>query len=403
MEISQIRDAQPGQTIWDDKVKGLHLRVTATGAKSFFAYYRTKAGQQRRPKIGAFGDITLADARRRAKEILDKAAVGADLKGDWDVAKAELTVHELFNRTRDEYWDSERFRKSDRLRDVKSLYGSHIESKLGGLKLSALDVIRVRAWHRELSATTPTAANRALEVLSRMFSYAEEIGIRTQGTNPCLLVRSNQEKKRKRFATEDEIKEIGLRLNREYKEHPRAVVFLYLLLMTGSRPRAIERAKADQLQALQLEGRTYGVLTFEGKTTESTGEEEVVIIPPQLMEMIASLPKSDDGRLVGCGMPVKMWRKIRGEINAPDLWARDLRRTFATVGLSNGVEIGKISELLNHKSTQTTKIYAKLMDNKRVQATLKIADTIELLVRPHETSDFGVPTDAGVQLGADIH
>lgn len=379
MNVESIRKAAPGETVWDkgdrNSVSGLHVRVSATGKKTFLVYYRTKAGVQRRPKIGDFGELTLAEARKRAKKITDMVAVGEDPKAEWDEAKAELTVKELYDKVLKEYWDKPRFRASDRLRDVKSLWKNHLEPNFGTLKLSAVTVVVLRKWHSSLSER-PYAANRSMEVLSRMFTYAEEVGLRSQGTNPCNLVPAHQEKKRKRYATPEEIKQIGVILEREFEAHPNGVVFLYLLLTTGSRPRAIERATWDQLQPFEKEGQRYGVLTFHGKSSATTGEDEVVILPPQAMAMLDRIPRTSDGTLTNCKMPAKLWKKIRDEVGCDDLWARDFRRTFATVGLSNGVGLSQIGELLNHKSAQTTKVYGKLMDNERVAAATSIASKV---------------------------
>lgn len=70
----------PGQKdamVFDAEVKGLALRLTAAGAKVFLFQYR--AGRTvRRYRIGAFGDVTPAVARRRAKILLGRVTAGGD-------------------------------------------------------------------------------------------------------------------------------------------------------------------------------------------------------------------------------------------------------------------------------------------------------------------------------------
>ena len=60
MELTEknIRAAQPGQVLRDATIKGLHLRVFPE-SRSFYLYYRTKTGTERKPKLGELG----ADAR----------------------------------------------------------------------------------------------------------------------------------------------------------------------------------------------------------------------------------------------------------------------------------------------------------------------------------------------------
>jgi integrase len=80
-----------------------------------------------------------------------------------------------------------------------------------------------------------------------------------------------------------------------------------------------------------------------------------------------------------------LWEKVSAEAGCPDLWARDLRRTFATVGMSSGIKMDTISELLNHKSVQTTKLYAKLNDDARVEASSAISNKISEIVKRSST------------------
>jgi len=68
-----------------------------------------------------------------------------------------------------------------------------------------------------------------------------------------------------------------------------------------------------------------------------------------------------------------------------DLWARDFRTTFATIGFSSGQSLGIVGDLLGHKSTQTTKKhYAMLMEEPAVQAAGRISATIEQMLRGSE-------------------
>jgi site-specific recombinase XerD len=62
-----------------------------------------------------------------------------------------------------------------------------------------------------------------------------------------------------------------------------------------------------------------------------------------------------------------------------------MRRTFATVALSNGVPIGQVGELLGHASTQTTKIYAKLLEETAHAAAAKTAGLMAGMLQGGET------------------
>lgn len=288
----------------------------------------------------------------------------------------KLTVQELFEIVWDEHWNTERFQNSGYAKEVKANYLNHINEIFGAKKLSLVKRKAVREWHQALKKH-PVAANRSLEVLSRMFSYAAEKDWVEQTENPCLFIKSHKERKRRRYATEAEIAKIGDLLSRNYNDAPRGVTFLFTLLYSGARPRSLERAR---WQDLQIVDGGYGLLTADGKSTAETGEPESVLIPPQILEMMNALPRRIDGLIFGILIPRHLWYRIRREAGCPDLWARDLRRTFATVGMSNGIKMDTISELLNHKSVQTTKIYAKLNDVERIKSVGIISDKISQIL-----------------------
>lgn len=377
MTNADVAQAAAGQTLHDrdskDSVKGLQLRCFEN-KKVFYLYYRNKAGRERRPKIGVAGTMTLSEARRVAKAWLLQVALGNDPSVDRQEERKERTVKELFDLCFAEHWSQERYVKSGWSYEAKRLFETHIEPKFGTCGIESLTVPELQLWHATYRAR-PFAGNRALNVLTKIYSFAEEKQWRPQNTNPCNLVKPFKEESRDRYATREEIQALGALLEEEQKKWPAAAAFLYLLIFTGSRPRAIARATWDQLREIDVKGQKFGILKFDGKTGRET-----VVLPPQAMAAISSLPRCEGQTITGIGMPRKLWNRIREKAGCPDLWARDLRRTFATVGMSGGEAMSAISEILNHKSTQTTKIYAKLQDEARIETAAKIATQMATLL-----------------------
>lgn len=367
----------PGEHLYDHIVPGLHIRCNV-GGRSWMFWYRFN-GRPRRPKIGDYPVIGIAQAREIARGLVGQVASGKDPSRLRAEARGEQTVAGLWERVAREHYGAGRGWDKEAARLYKTIIGP----SLGKLRLSEVvydDLARMHAKHK----TIPIGANRALAVLGKMLDLAEKWGLRTPGSNPCRHVSRYKETSRRRFATAEEIARLGRALDRAAETDPAGAVFLFLLLYTGARPSEIERATWGQLDGSVLR-------IPEGKT----GHRDV-FLPPQATAIIARLPNyGPERRIVGCQMPKKLWAKIRKEIGAPDLWARDLRRTFATVALSNGVSIGVVGELLGHRSSQTTKVYAKLMEQEAKRTTAKIADHMTALMAPKEKSDaLGVDTYA---------
>lgn len=379
MNNATIKSSPAGATVWDDKVKGLHLRALAS-KKTFYLYYRTRAGVERRPKIGDFGSFTLHQAREMARNILERVAQGEDPSAQWAVSKIEPTVADLYARVRTERWGDDR----PWSKEVERMWQRELAPHFEAMRVSAVSVDDIEDWHRR-NKDRPYLANRALAVLSRLFRRAERYRWRAAGSNPCNGVERFTERKRARFARPEELARLGPALAAEAEAHPQAVAFLCLLLFSGSRPQAIAKARWDQLTVVEMEGRRFGVLEFEGKSTTVTGELERVYLPPEAMAVIDRLPRTT-GTITGLGaVPRAVWGRVRERAGCPDLWARDFRRTFATVGMSIGHDKGVIGRLLNHHSAQTTDVYARLLDDKRREAAASTAAAVARMLR--KTSD----------------
>lgn len=278
-----------------------------------------------------------------------------------------VTLTEAFQVAARKHFYKPKFVASNYARDVRYLWENNIEPKLGSKKLSDLTPQVIHKFMQSMEAT-PYTANRAKAALSKTLKLAMLEGFMPLGTNPCNVVPNFPEEKRNRYASHKEIARIHELLTENYETQRRAVTFLYVLLYTGARPSSIERATASEFKVED----GVGVITRQGKT----GFEKIVV-PPQAVAWIEGLTPSPDGTLLGCKMPVRLWAKIRKEAGCPDLRARDLRRTFATFGMSAGLKMDQISEILGHRSTQTTKIYAKLNIDSQIESARAIADAIE--------------------------
>lgn len=340
----------------DTQVTGLQLRTRIKG-KAWFLYYRTKAGVERRPKLGDYPTLTAADARRAAREILAKVAAGHDPSAKWQEDRAASTMADLWTR----YWTEHAPRKKSRAEDHR-LWTTVVAPALSHRRVAEIQTADIQGLHRNLQRT-PVQANRVLSLCSRMLSLSERWGWRGVGTNPCQHVERYPEHKRRRYASRAELQAIAAALDVARKQHPREVAFIELLMFTGARCGEIESARWEWLAGNSLH-------LPDSKTGACT-----IYLPPQAMNVLANLP-TKTGTLTGVSSPVRLWQRIREEAGCPDLRLHDLRHSFASAGLSAGLTLGQIGELLRHSSTQTTKRYAHLMDEAAHAAAAVAADRI---------------------------
>lgn len=360
-----IKAAVAGDVLNDRQVRGLHLRVKPTG-KSFFLFYRTKAGQQRRPKLGDYGHITLDQARKLAREMLLEVAHGGDPSAQRAAVKAEPTMADLWA----EYWKRHGSKKKTAASDERR-WRKHIEPSLGRSRLSTIGYSHIADLHDRISATAPIEANRVQAQMSTMFNFAIR-PLEWMEKNPTHGVKRNKENKRSRYMEGEEAARIAELLHQNADANPQSVAFIYLLILTGARCGEIAAAQWSQLDGNKL------VLT-EHKT-DKTGEKRVIHLPLMALDVISRLPRTD-GTICGIRSPKKLWERLRSEAGCPDLRMHDLRHSFASAAISAGLTLAQIGELLGHRSTQTTKRYAHLMDEAAQAAATATADVIALRMK----------------------
>ena len=344
MELTDrnIKDAPVGSVIRDTTVKGLQLRVFEQ-SKSFYLYYRTKAGAQRKPKLGNYGSITISQARKAAQDLLGEVAAGRDPAAEKTSSRVEPNVQALWA----EYWKRHGQHKKSGLQDGHN-WNKYLAPIFAKLKLSEVSYTKVSDFMLSLNEA-PYVANRNLALLSTMFNFAKH-PLEWTEKNPCLGVKRYPETKRRRYMSLSETSKIAELLDASADKSPASVAFIYLLILTGARKSEIANAKWEWLNGSVL------------RLPDSKTGAKSVYLPPPAMDVLAKLPR--DGETLTCIVsPKKLWDRIRRDAGCPDLRLHDLRHSFASAALSAGLSLAQIGELLGHKSTQTTKRYAHLVED----------------------------------------
>lgn len=286
-----------------------------------------------------------------------------------------MKVQTLFDHTWKRLWNTERYQKSGWGMEVWKYWQGHLAKEFGHRDHTKVTLFDVKKFHRGL-LSKPVTANRCVEVLSRVYSFCGEEGIITPALNPCRQFKGYREPKRSRYASVEELQRIGVALDGNAKRFPIEANFVRVLLLTGIRPRALMTARHDDIVVVK----GVGVLTAAGKATEDTGDEDVTVLSATAMNIIRTLPKRADGLVFGNVRYREFWQSVRSEARCPDLWLRDMRRTFSTIGRSAGVSMDSIADLLNHRSVQTTKIYARVLPLDQIRAAEKVSRRLSLLL-----------------------
>lgn len=404
-----IRDTQLGDVLVDAKIKGLQLRHKAT-KKVFCFYYRTKSGVERRPTLGAYGMITLSQARRMAQALAEQVGMGKDPSKLSQDARDEKTVEDLWVEWRKRWGAGKKSEKEDKRLWVKKCQG------IARKRLSDITFEVAADLHKAITKSAPISANRTVALLRAMFRKAMA-PLEWTAKNPFEALELNKEVKRKRYVTDDEAPRIEAELQAEAKDNPASVAFIYLLVYTGARRGEIAKARWSDLttHTVSVDGQEVkvGALALADHKTDQSGEARVIYLGPAAMAVIERLPKTS-GTITGVLSPTKLWQKIRKNAQCEGLRLHDLRHSFASAAIGGGFTLAQTGELLGHGTAQTTKRYAHLMTKSASLAAISITKTISARLTPAadparspaERSDPGcspAPASQSLQAEPDSH
>lgn len=354
----------------DTDVPGFCLRVTPAGAKLYVVRYRY-AGTPRKLPIGRHGQITVEQARQKARDVFAALAAGRDPAASVADGPTVTDLRDRYEREHSDLHKKPRSQEAD-----SSLWKKHIIPAMGEKPVRALkrdDVVKLHAGLQ----SKPYVANRALALLSHSLSMAELWGWRDLGSNPCRLVRRYREEERDWVLNPDELRRLLAELDNTERHRLlglSVVPLVRLLLLTGCRQSEIRTARWDWLD-------------FEAGTLDlpdSKGGKKTVDLPPPAIELLRRMRGIDRGDWIIPGhvhgqhmvSPAKPWAAICKRAKLPGLRLHDLRHTYGTMASLQGLSLREVADLLGHKSTVSTMRYVNAANWRKKENAAKVAVVI---------------------------
>jgi integrase len=349
--IERAKLPEPGKKerfIRDDLVRGLGVRVTANGVKSFVFESRIK-GRPRRLTIGPWPDLNVALAREKALNIRTAIAKGEDPHAKRQAERDESTFGVVRKRYIQEH---SKIHKRTWIRDERRLERCKAWDSRRLSDISAEDVLKVQ--HRIATDHGRVESNRTLELLRAVFNKAERW--RLAKVNPVLGFERFQEVCRDRFLSDDELR----RLNAALLEEPEPWrSYFPLLLLLGTRRSELAGARWSEVD---LNADTLRL------TRTKSGEPRLAPLPSAAVEILRNLPSFGRSNYLfpGTGstghlVEVKSaWARLCRKAALTNVTIHDLRRTVGSRMAIAGVNLPTIGRVLGHVNLNATQIYARL-------------------------------------------
>jgi integrase len=363
-----VRNIQAPSTgrleISDPGCRGLELRITSTGAKTFAFRFRDRYSKRvERITIGRYPDVMLRDARLRADELRRETAAGRNPAIHKREAPAR-TFGALAGRYIVEH--ARRFKRSAD-QDERNLR-LHVLPRWGRRDYAGIGRADVIALAERLAAAgKPVLANRVQALVSSIFSFAVDAALLP--ANPCLRLRKRGQEKAKTRTLADE--EIRLLWQRAVEPPVSRTVglALRLVLLTGCRPSEVAGMTAAEIEITDAgKVKSWTIPAARSKN----GRAHYVPLAPLAGEQIAealTLANGDAavfpsraGKVAGHALAVAMAR-IGAAIGTDD-WPtpHDLRRTCATRLAAAGIPAEDVRAVLNHARADVTGKHYDLYD-----------------------------------------
>lgn len=355
--IARLRPQAREYTVWDSIAVSLGVRVRPSGGASFVILRNTR-GRSSRVSLGSTASKGVEDARRQCREIMAFAGIER-------AAEATGTTP-LFRDFANGSWTDAHFPryKPSTLKAARFLLSSRLIPAFGSTPLDRITRTQVLRWFDAYSRTAPGAANSALRLLNQILNFALAHG--HVDTNPARGVKKNRRTVLTRFLSHEEIG----RLHRVLEVHDRKeqssrqqADIIRLLLLTGCRKSEIlglRWSEVDRCTLILADSKT-------GPRSVTLNARARRVIERQVQGQSAFVFPSPRDASRPRGPELALWDRVRREAGIEDVRLHDLRHTFASHAVMNGVPVPVVARLLGHTNVKTTLRYAHLAD-KEIEA-----------------------------------
>ena len=379
----------------DDVLRGFGVRVTQSGAKSFFIE-KMIDGTQKRITLGRYPDLTVEQARKEAQKLLGKIATGINpVAEDKANKQRKITLQAVL----DDYLKARKSLKATTANEYQRVLNQIVPDWLNKPLISITKEMISKRHAQYGSERSEARANLAMRILRAIFNFAsgeyeDEHGKALIVENPIKRLshtrawyrverRQTVIKRHELVAWYEGLQNLSHRYSTEQIDMMKD--YFLLVLFTGLRR---EEAARLRWENVDLKAKTFTIIDTKNhdQHTMPLSDFLMALFERRKMHKINEYVFSADsgeGHLVDSR---KTLLKIR-ELSGITFTIHDLRRTFITIAESLDIPVYALKKLLNHRVVSDVTAGYVIMDIERLRKPMQmITDTLLKLMEGKEVS-----------------
>ncbi|MDO3378104.1 tyrosine-type recombinase/integrase [Geoalkalibacter halelectricus] len=358
----------------DEVESGLRIAVYKSGRKSFRHRY-TFLGNKCSATIGEYPAINVDLARERVREHKRLLAQNIDPREERNQIRQAISFGDFVN----QHYLPFAQREKRSYKDIVNRCQLRLIPTFGKKVLERITKADISGFHQRLrEEVSATTANRHLSQISAVYVLAIEMGHAT--SNPARGIKKFREKgPRTRALDEKELQLFITELRKEVDLGNPSAQAIYLLLLSGLRKMEFLSARWEHVD---LQGESVFLPNTKPGTSRYLylNSSAAQLLETMHAKRVDGNPFVFPSRRSRAGHLKEVRRTFatiaqRAEIS--NLRLHDMRRSFATLLVNNGVDLYVVKDLLGHADVRTTQTtYAHLHNSTLRKATQVVADKI---------------------------
>ena len=217
--------------------------------------------------------------------------------------------------------------------------------------VSKLQKRHVEAWLRNHTNWSQSTERQAITSVKRVLNWGFDQGYIAEIPRGIRGLKRPRMERREVVIDSDQHQQLLSATDEAFRR------FLFAMRETGARPGEIRRVTANDIDL----ARGVWVLN-EHKTRKKTGKPRIIYLTPAMIELSCELMRQAAEGPLFLNSRARPWtanavrcrmKRLRGKLNLPNgTVAYSYRHTYATDGLTRGVPIADMAELLGHSNTK---------------------------------------------------